>query len=53
MKNVIYIYIHTHTNICHQPAEYSDVLQSGVPVIKWHQFVEDDIQSETTPQVPF
>ncbi|XP_038887276.1 (-)-kolavenyl diphosphate synthase TPS28, chloroplastic isoform X2 [Benincasa hispida] len=31
--------------------EYSDVLQSGVPVIKWHQFVEDDIQSETTPQV--
>lgn len=31
--------------------EYNEVLQSGVPVIKWHQFVEDDIESETTPQV--
>ncbi|XP_023511554.1 ent-copalyl diphosphate synthase, chloroplastic isoform X2 [Cucurbita pepo subsp. pepo] len=30
---------------------YSDVLQSGVPVIKWQQFVEDDIESETTAHV--
>ncbi|XP_022931238.1 ent-copalyl diphosphate synthase, chloroplastic-like [Cucurbita moschata] len=31
--------------------DYSDVLQSGVPLLKWQQFVEDGIESETAAQV--
>ncbi|PQQ16893.1 ent-copalyl diphosphate synthase chloroplastic [Prunus yedoensis var. nudiflora] len=30
--------------------EYADVLQNGLPVIKWHQIVEDDIEAEADPK---
>lgn len=28
--------------------EFADVFQSGLPVIKWHGIVEDDIEEEAT-----
>lgn len=34
-----FLYIHT---------EFADVFQSGLPVIKWHGIVEDDIEEEAT-----
>ncbi|KAB2605326.1 ent-copalyl diphosphate synthase [Pyrus ussuriensis x Pyrus communis] len=30
--------------------EYADVLQNGLPVIKWHEIVEDDIEGDEAPE---
>ena len=37
MCKAVYIYVFS---------EFTDVFQSGLPVIKWHGIVEDDIEGE-------
>lgn len=32
-------------------SEYAGVLQNGLPVIKWHEIVEDDIEGDEAPAV--
>ncbi|KAJ7977384.1 Copalyl diphosphate synthase [Quillaja saponaria] len=38
---------HTRCNAISKPRTNQDVFQDGLPVLKWHQVVEDDIDVET------